>query len=139
MGKVFMEISMSVDGYVTGPDVSPEAPLGRGGERLHDWMFTGKSAGESEQCETEHFSTIGALILGRRMADLGIGPWGEGPTVHAPDLRGRAYGSPPRSQGPRQLAEYDANPPLRSSTAVARVLSRAHGEAAPATRRALLW
>ena len=84
MGKVLMEISMSVDGYVTGPEVSPEAPLVRGGERLHDWMFTGKSAGESEQFETEHFSTIGALILGRRMADLGIGPWGKDPTFHAP-------------------------------------------------------
>lgn len=78
------EISMSVDGYVAGPEVSAEAPLGSGGERLHDWMFTGKSAGESEQFETEHFSTIGALILGRRMADLGIGPWGEDPTFHAP-------------------------------------------------------
>jgi dihydrofolate reductase len=79
-----MEITMSLDGYVTGPDISPEAPLGRGGERLHDWMFTGKSAAESNRSETEHFSTIGALILGRRMADLGIGPWGEEPTFHAP-------------------------------------------------------
>jgi dihydrofolate reductase len=47
-------------------------------------MFTGKSAAESNRFETEHFSTIGALILGRRMADLGIGPWGEEPTFHAP-------------------------------------------------------
>jgi hypothetical protein len=31
-----MELSMSLDGYVAGPDISPEAPLGRGGERLHD-------------------------------------------------------------------------------------------------------
>jgi dihydrofolate reductase len=84
VGKVLMELSMSLDGYVAGPDISPEAPLGRGGERLHDWMFTGKSAAESNRFETEHFSTIGALILGRRMADLGIGPWGEDPTFHAP-------------------------------------------------------
>lgn len=84
MGKVLMELSMSLDGYVAGPDISPEAPLGRGGERLHDWIFTGKSAAESNRFETEHFSTIGALILGRRMADLGIGPWGEDPTFHAP-------------------------------------------------------
>ena len=92
MGKVLMEITMSLDGYTAGPDDSDEFPLGRGGERLHDWMFTGRSAGESARFETEHFSTIGALILGRRMADLGIGPWGEDPTFHAPDLRGRAYG-----------------------------------------------
>jgi riboflavin biosynthesis pyrimidine reductase len=39
-----MEITMSLDGYTTGPEVSAEAPLGRGGERLHEWMFAGKSA-----------------------------------------------------------------------------------------------
>ena len=84
MGKVLMEITMSLDGYTTGPDVSGEAPLGLGGERLHEWMFAGKSAADTERSETEHFSTIGAVILGRRMADLGIGPWGEEPTFHAP-------------------------------------------------------
>jgi hypothetical protein len=46
MGKVLMEITMSLDGYTTGPDVSAEEPLGRGGERLHEWMFAGKSAVE---------------------------------------------------------------------------------------------
>ena len=35
MAKVLLEMSMSLDGYVTGPDVSPEEPMGRGGERLH--------------------------------------------------------------------------------------------------------
>ena len=77
MGKVLLKLSMSLDGYVAGPDISTDAALGRGGERLHDWMFTGKPAAESNRFETDHFSTVGALILGRRMADLGIGPWGE--------------------------------------------------------------
>ena len=84
MGKVLMEITMSLDGYTTGPEVSAEAPLGRGGERLHEWMFAGKSAADSERWLTDRFSTIGAVILGRRMADLGIGPWGEEPVFHAP-------------------------------------------------------
>jgi dihydrofolate reductase len=84
MGKVLMEITMSLDGYTTGPEVSAEAPLGRGGERLHEWMFAGKSAAEVERWQTDHFSTIGAVIIGRRMADLGIGPWGEEPVFHAP-------------------------------------------------------
>jgi dihydrofolate reductase len=75
---------MSLDGYTTGPEVSAEAPLGRGGERLHEWMFAGKSAAEVERWQTDHFSTIGAVIIGRRMADLGIGPWGEEPVFHAP-------------------------------------------------------
>src|SRR5215211_4854123 len=84
MGKVLMEITMSLDGYVTGPDVRPEEPMGDGGERLHEWMFVGKSAAEVERYQSDHFSTIGAVIIGRRMADLGIGPWGEEPPYHAP-------------------------------------------------------
>ena len=51
--------------------------MGRGGELLHAWMFEGRSAAESQSFETDHFSSIGALIIGRRMAALGIGPWGE--------------------------------------------------------------
>ena len=47
-------------------------------------MFAGKSADEVDRFETDHFAYIGALIIGRRMADLGIGPWGEEPTFHAP-------------------------------------------------------
>jgi len=58
--------------------------MGRGGELVHEWMFEGRSAAESQQFELDHFSGIGALIIGRRMADVGIGPWGEEPTFHAP-------------------------------------------------------
>jgi dihydrofolate reductase len=84
MSKVLLELSVSLDGLIAGPDVGPAAPLGRGGERVHEWMFAGKSAAESNRFETDHFSRIGAVILGRRMAELGIGPWGEEPTFHAP-------------------------------------------------------
>ncbi len=35
MSKVLLEMSMSLDGYVTGPDVTPQEPMGRGGKRLH--------------------------------------------------------------------------------------------------------
>jgi dihydrofolate reductase len=77
-------MSVSLDGYVTGPDVRPEEPMGDGGERLHEWMFAGKSQAEVDTFETEHYSEIGALIMGRRMVDLGIGPWGEKPAFHAP-------------------------------------------------------
>jgi dihydrofolate reductase len=84
MGKVLLEMSMSLDGYVAGPDVGAEAPMGRSGELLHDWMFEGRSAAESQRFEADHFSSVGALIIGRRMADLGIGLWGDEPTFHAP-------------------------------------------------------
>jgi dihydrofolate reductase len=75
---------MSLDGYVTGPDVSPQEPMGRGGEGLHDWMFAGRSDAEAERFATDRFGGVGAVIVGRRMADLGIGPWGEEPVFHAP-------------------------------------------------------
>jgi dihydrofolate reductase len=84
MRKVLVELSMSLDGYIAGPGVSPEEPMGRGGEVLHEWMFEGKSAAESHDFEIGHFRGVGALIIGRRMADVGIGPWGEEPTFHAP-------------------------------------------------------
>ncbi len=39
MSRVTCQISMSLDGFVAGPDQSREDPLGRGGERLHEWAF----------------------------------------------------------------------------------------------------
>ena len=84
MAKVLLEMSLSLDGYVSGPDVSPEEPMGRGGERLHEWMFEGRTSAESEEYQIDHFRDIGAVIVGRRMADLGIVHWGEEPAFHAP-------------------------------------------------------
>ena len=84
MSRVLLEMSMSLDGYFTGRDVSDEEPMGRGGEALHEWMFAGRSPAASRQWQTEHFSAIGAVIMGRRMVDLGIGHWGEEPVFGAP-------------------------------------------------------
>lgn len=49
-------------------------------------MFAGRSLAESQRFETDHFKGIGALILGRRTADVGIAPWGDEPTFHAPSF-----------------------------------------------------
>jgi dihydrofolate reductase len=84
MGKVLMEITMSLDGFTAGPGVSAEEPMGRGGEALHEWMFAGKSATDIEAFQMTLFGGVGAVIMGRRMVDLGIGPWGEEPPYHAP-------------------------------------------------------
>ncbi|MGH2825624.1 MAG: hypothetical protein ACRDKF_01480 [Actinomycetota bacterium] len=51
-------MSMSLDGYVTGPDVSPEAPMGSGGEALHEWMFEGRSAAEIQDYENRNSAFI---------------------------------------------------------------------------------
>src|SRR5687768_9117024 len=84
MTKVFAEISMSLDGFIAGPNVSVNNPLGDNGERLHDWMFADKSSAETEAYEVEKFKPMGAGIMGRTMLNLGIGPWGENPTFHMP-------------------------------------------------------
>jgi dihydrofolate reductase len=84
MGKVLLEMTMSVDGYTAGPDISEEDPLGRNGEQLHDWMFAGRSGEEVERFQAEKFAAVGAVIVGRRMADLGIPHWGEEPAFGAP-------------------------------------------------------
>ena len=39
MGSVICQLSVSLDGFVAGPDQTPEDPLGTNGERLHDWAF----------------------------------------------------------------------------------------------------
>jgi hypothetical protein len=55
MPKVLLELSMSLDGYIAGPDVSPEAPMGCSGEKLHEWMFDGRSLAESQDFGIDHF------------------------------------------------------------------------------------
>ncbi len=82
-----------------GPHVSASRPLGEGGERLHEWMFEGRSEADSVAFENDYFADIGALIIGRRMADVGIGPWGRGPDVPCPMLRGHPAAPRDHRQG----------------------------------------
>jgi dihydrofolate reductase len=84
MTSIYADMSLSVDGFIAGPRVGADHPLGDGGEQLHDWMFAGRSAEESRAFEEERFAATGALIMGRTMLDVGVGPWGEDPTFHAP-------------------------------------------------------
>lgn len=85
MGRFILDLSMSLDGFIAGPkdDVKPERELA-GLDLLHAWRFAGKSSTEAETYEVEKFKPMGAGIVGRRMLDLGIGPWGENPTFRMP-------------------------------------------------------
>jgi dihydrofolate reductase len=82
MGKVIFDISMSLDGFITGANPHPETGwggLGEGGERLHDWGFN--SANPRNREIIERYTTIGANIFGRTGYDHSILNWGaEGPT-----------------------------------------------------------
>jgi dihydrofolate reductase len=92
MGKVFFDISTSVDGFVAGPEPTLEEPLGRGGERLHEWVVAlkswrephGLSGGEEtrdNELFEETFRKTGATVMGRRMFSGGEGPWEDDPNA----------------------------------------------------------
>jgi dihydrofolate reductase len=78
MGKVIYEVSMSLDGFITAANVRPEAGLGDGGERLHEWAF--KSEDPRNRAIVEGAGNTGAVIVGRTTYDLSIPYWGaDGP------------------------------------------------------------
>ncbi|WP_460307480.1 dihydrofolate reductase family protein [Actinocorallia aurea] len=70
-------MTLSLDGFVAGPDVGPDLPMGAGGERLHDWIFDPSPADRAIIAET--FATVGAVVLGRRTFDVGLGQWNDTP------------------------------------------------------------
>jgi dihydrofolate reductase len=105
MAKLRFTISLSLDGYVAGPNQSVDNPLGIGGERLHDWIVPlaawraqhGLEGGEvtaSNAVVEESFANVGATIMGRNMFGGHPGPWspkqpwtgwwGKNPPFHHP-------------------------------------------------------
>ena len=104
MSKVRVQISVSADGYVAGPNQSLENPLGEGGEGLHEWVVAlqawrerhGHEGGEvnaSTPVAEEAFANVGATVMGRGMFGGGTGPWpddpwrgwwGDDPPFHTP-------------------------------------------------------
>jgi dihydrofolate reductase len=83
MTRIYFDLSMSLDGFVTGPGEGVEKPLGDGGDRLHDWMFGGKSDTDAEVL-AEVYARTGAIVIGKRMFDVGVEPWGDPPPFHMP-------------------------------------------------------
>lgn len=83
MGSVVSDMSLSLDGFIAGPknDDQPERELAAL-DRLHDWMFPPK--GNFQEIEGERFKDVGAVVMGRRMFNLGEGPWGNDPPFHVP-------------------------------------------------------
>jgi dihydrofolate reductase len=86
MAKLKLDISMSLDGFVAGPDPTLEDPLGKGGEQLHEWILGlaswreahGRTGGErnaDDDLVRDGRESTGAVIMGRRMFSGGSGPW----------------------------------------------------------------
>src|SRR6266508_3821307 len=88
MSEVRVDISVSADGYVAGPNQSLENPLGEGGEDLHHWVVAlkawreqdGLAGGEvnaSTPVVEESLANVGAEIMGRGKFGGRPGPWGD--------------------------------------------------------------
>ena len=103
MSSVTCQISISLDGFVAGPNQSLENPIGEGGMRLHQWVFEtaswreqqgeeGGAGGVDSEVADEVVRNIGAYVMGRKMFGGGGGPWdrswtgwwGDEPPYHVP-------------------------------------------------------
>lgn len=105
MGKIVATISMSLDGYIAGPQPTLKEPLGKRGEELHEWVYNlkewrkphgmeGGETGPDNDIMKESTTDVGAVIMGRKMYSGGEGPWesdpnpdgwwGDNPPFHVP-------------------------------------------------------
>jgi dihydrofolate reductase len=95
MGKLTADISMSLDGFIAGPNPTLERPLGDGGEALHEWaiglavwrerhgLASGGEVNASSEIVEESLAATGAVVMGRRMFSGGEGPWEDDPNADA--------------------------------------------------------
>jgi dihydrofolate reductase len=74
MTRIIADISVSLDGFITGPGPSPDNGLGAGGEALHTWAFSGDPG--DRRVLREATARSGAVVLGRHLFDVVDGPKG---------------------------------------------------------------
>ena len=80
VGKVVLTFSMSLDGFIAGPDVSMDHAMGVGGDRLHKWMFHGGPESSIDLgMARELLAKVGAVVLGKRTFDVGLQHWNDTP------------------------------------------------------------
>jgi dihydrofolate reductase len=116
MSKVRFSITMSMDGYVAGPSPSLEDPLGKGGEKLHEWALEleawrrphgleGGEVNESTPVMKATQENVGAYLMGRNMFGGGPGDWGDDPWEGW-------WGDDPPFQAPVFVLTHHAREPL---------------------------
>lgn len=77
---VVLVFSMSLDGYVAGPDVSADRAMGRNGDLLHRWMFEDAPDRAADRAVVAEIGArVGAVLLGRRTFDVGLQYWNDTP------------------------------------------------------------
>jgi dihydrofolate reductase len=95
MSKVIVDIGMSLDGFIAGPNAGPHNNLGNGGMRIHRWVFEveawrerqnlrGGRTNRDHEVIKEANDRVGAFVMGRRMFDEGEVGWPDPPPFRAP-------------------------------------------------------
>lgn len=124
MGLIAIDISVSVDGFVAGPNATLEEPLGEGGERLHEWIFGldawrerhGLEGGERSVDNDVVEAAVarwGAVVMGRKMWSGGSGPWEDDPRAD-----GWWGGEPPFRVPVFVLTHHAREPEVKASTPI---------------------
>jgi dihydrofolate reductase len=119
--QTFLNITMSLDGFVAGPNQTLEEPLGEGGEQLHEWILGleswrelhghdgGETNADDELVRATHDRTA-AFVMGRRMFSGGEGPWENDPNANG------WWGDDPPFGGPVFVVTHHEREPLNLGT-----------------------
>ena len=118
MAKITCDLSMSLDGYVAGPNQTLEEPLGHGGESLHEWAvrlktfrerhgMEGGEPGPDNDILEETLDASGAVVMGRRMFSGGDGPWEGDPNADG------WWGDEPPFRAPVFVLTHHAREPVQ--------------------------
>ena len=92
MTQINVDITVSLDGFVAGPNQTLEEPLGKDGLLLHEWVFglaawreqhglEGGEASADNELVASNLAATGAVVMGRRMWSGGTGPWEDDPNA----------------------------------------------------------
>ncbi|MFE1260706.1 dihydrofolate reductase family protein [Streptomyces albogriseolus] len=129
MTRIIADISISLDGYVTGPDPGLLNGLGTGGEGLHTWAFSGDP--EDRRIVRETTERSGAVVLGRHLFDIVDGPkgWNDESGYGAGEVGKPAFvvltSQPPASVRTSDLDWTFVTTGVRDAVAIARERARA--------------
>jgi dihydrofolate reductase len=115
--QTILNITMSVDGFIAGPNRTLEEPLGEGGEGLHEWIvgleswrrqhgLEGGEANADGELVRELHDRSGAFVMGRRMFSGGEGRWDDDPNATG------WWGDDPPFGGPVFVVTHHGRPPL---------------------------
>lgn len=86
MTAVLLTFTMSLDGFIAGPNVGKAYPMGEGGQWLHEWLFKGSREEPDAAMSREMFDRAGAVVLGKRTYEVGLPHWDGGTPYPVPSF-----------------------------------------------------